>query len=232
MPSLEDVKVSNAQYAPLYVPTAIFIGGTSGIGQAMAELLAWRTNGRANIIIIGRNKVAADKIIASFPSPPPGEDGSMIKHEFIECDAAELKNVHETAQELLKRLDKINILVLCAATVEFSPHETSEGLERSMVLRYYSRAKFSHELMPLLTNARAKGEDAKVMTILGAAMGGRVDLTDLGVKMSWGVRKMAYHTGTFNDILVKVCPSPSSVKLTLYLALPLPCFPGAERTTR
>jgi NAD(P)-dependent dehydrogenase (short-subunit alcohol dehydrogenase family) len=207
MPSLVDVKASNAVYAPSYIPTAVFIGGTSGIGQAMAELFAWRTNGKANIIIIGRNKANADKIIASFPSPPPSDDGAVIKHEFVQCDASELQNVHKTTQELLKRLQKINILVLCAATLDFSPHETSEGLERSMVLRYYSRAKFTHELMPLLANATGKGEDARMMTVLGAAMGGQVDLADLGVK-TWTVRRMAHHTGTFNDIFVKVRPTP------------------------
>lgn len=198
MPSLPNVKASNASYAPSYIPTAVFIGGTSGIGQAMAELFAKQTNGRANIILIGRNKAPAEKIIASFPSPPDG-----VKHEFVECDASELEKVHKTSQELLQRLDKINILVLCATKLLFSAVETPEGLESSMVTRYYSRAKFATELLPLLKNAQAKGEDARVLTILGAAMGRQVDLTDLGVK-KWKINRMAFHTGTFNDIMVKV----------------------------
>lgn len=195
----------------------------------MAELFATQTKGRANIILIGRNKAAAEKIIAGFPSPPASdEEGAVIKHEFVQCDASELKNVHETTQELLKRLEKINILVLCAAILDFKPIETAEGLDRSMVLRYYSRAKFTHELMPLLTNAKAKGEDARVVTILGAAMGGRVDLTDLGTK-TWSLRRMAHHTGTYNDILVKVCPFLRyRVKNDV---LPHFLFPGAERTS-
>jgi NAD(P)-dependent dehydrogenase (short-subunit alcohol dehydrogenase family) len=207
MPSLATVRAANATYAPSYIPTAVFIGGTSGIGQAMAELFAKQTKGRANIIIIGRNKAAAEKIIAGFPKPPT-EEGVTIKHEFVPCDVSELKNVHTTSQGLLQSLDKINILVLCTGGLSFNPVETSEGLEFLMVLRYYSRAKFIHELMPLLQKARAKGEDARVMSVLAAAKGGTVDMNDLGLTKKWSFLRMVFHSGTFNDIMVKVRVSP------------------------
>jgi short chain dehydrogenase len=203
MPSLTVVKASNASYAPSYIPTAVFIGGTSGIGEAMAKLLARQTNGRANIVIVGRNKDAADEIIAGFPTPPT-ETGVTIKHEFIYCDASSLDNVHTTSQELLKRLDKINLLVLSLSTYALSPLPAADGLELAMVLRYYARAKFMHELMRLLENAWAKGEDAKVMSVHAAAMGGKVDINDLGLKKKWSFLRMGFHSGTFNDILVKV----------------------------
>ena len=199
MPSLATVKASNASYAPSYIPTAVFVGGTSGIGQAMAELLARQLNGRVNIILIGRSKAAADKIIAGFPTPP-GE----VKHEFIQCDASELKNVHEVSQTLLHRLEKINFLVLSPVSNSFSAVPTSEGLELAMVLRYYARAKFLYELLPLLKNARAKGEEGRAMTVLGAAMGGKVDMNDLGLKKKWSIIRLAFQTGTYTDIMIKV----------------------------
>lgn len=40
MPSLKVVQTSNSDYAPKYVPTAVFVGGNSGIGRAMAEAFA------------------------------------------------------------------------------------------------------------------------------------------------------------------------------------------------
>jgi hypothetical protein len=203
MPSLTAVKASNANYAPSYIPTAVFVGGTSGIGEAMAKLLARQTNGRANIIIVGRNKAAAERIIAGFPTPP-SQNGTTIKHEFIHCDASSLENVHTVSQELLTRLDKINMLVLSLSTYAFSPLPAPDGLELATVLRYYARAKFMHELMPLLENAREKGEDAKVMSVLAAAMGRNVDLNDLGIK-KWSIIKMAGTLGTYNDIMIKVC---------------------------
>jgi hypothetical protein len=34
MPSLRDVKAENAKYSPNYLPVAVFVGGTSGVGMS------------------------------------------------------------------------------------------------------------------------------------------------------------------------------------------------------
>ncbi|KIM33643.1 hypothetical protein M408DRAFT_326307 [Serendipita vermifera MAFF 305830] len=199
MPSFSTVKASNASYAPSYIPTAVFVGGTSGIGQAMAELLARLLNGRVNIIIIGRNKIAGERIIAGFPAPPSGE----AKHEFLQCDAGELKNVHEVSKLLLQKLDKINFLVLSPSPNVTHAIPTPEGLELAMVLRYYARVKFMYELLPLLKNARNKGEDARAMTVFAGGLGWKVDLNDLGLKKKWSMFRMTLQTGTYTHVAIK-----------------------------
>ena len=199
MSSLKTVQASNAAYAPKYTPTAVFVGGTSGIGRAMAEAFAKQTNGNANIIIVARNKAAAEEIIASFPTP----SSSHIKHEFVLCDAQELKNVHETSQLLLKKLDKLNLLVLSSGGLAFSRRDTVEGNDASMVLRSYSRVKFTRELMPLLEKAAAAGEDARVSSILAAGKGASPDLQDLNLT-KWTYIKAMFGSGAYNDIAVKV----------------------------
>lgn len=198
MPSLADAQSSNSNYSPLYVPTAVFIGGTSGIGRAMAEALVSQTKGRVRIVIVGRNKAAAEEIIASFPTPP-----SNWKHKYVACDATELKNVRQTTQELLQELEKINILVFTPGCLTFSRHDTPEGHDAGLVLRYYARAKFTVELLPLLERARAAGEDARMMTILAAARGQQVDLQDPGLK-KWSFSRVMAATATYNDAMVKV----------------------------
>lgn len=70
MPSLAAVRTANAAFNPSYAPVALFVGGTSGIGQGLAEAFAHHTKGNAHIVIIGRNRAAADAIIAQFPNPP------------------------------------------------------------------------------------------------------------------------------------------------------------------
>jgi NAD(P)-dependent dehydrogenase (short-subunit alcohol dehydrogenase family) len=206
MPSLAAVKAANAQYAPSYIPTAVFVGGNSGIGQAMAEAFAKQTKGRANIVIIARNKVSADKVIAGFPSPPPASEtnGVVIRHEFIACDASVMKNVHDTTQELLRRLDKINILVTSVGGLAFSRVDTADGVDASLALRYYARAKFIEELTPLLSKAKAAGEDAKAMTILMAAGGAAVNLDDLDLDKKWSMSLAANASGSYNDVMIKV----------------------------
>jgi NAD(P)-dependent dehydrogenase (short-subunit alcohol dehydrogenase family) len=206
MPSLSAVKAANTQYAPSYVPTAVFPGGTSGIGRAMAEAFARQTKGRANIIIIGRNKEVAENIIAGFPSPPPASEsgGVVIKHEFIACDASVMKNVHDTTQELLRRLDKINILVVTVGGLATRRVDTVEGIDASLALRAYARAKFIEELAPLLSKAKAAGEDARAMSVLAAAQGAQVNLDDLDLDKTWSMLSSGDACGSYNDIMVKV----------------------------
>lgn len=48
----------------------------------------------------------------------------------------------------------------------------SEGLDKKLALHYYARWKFIKDLIPLLRRAKDAGEDAKVLSVLGAGHGG------------------------------------------------------------
>ena len=209
MPSLAAVQASNAAYAPSDLPVAIFTGGTSGIARAMAEAFARYTKGRAHIIIIGRNRAAAESIIASFPKPVDPNNG--WKHEFVSCDASLMSNVRSTCAALAERLPRINFLVLGAGYVTLtSTEETSEGLDRQLALRYYSRYVFISSLLPLLTKTRKGGQDAKVMSILGGGRASPVNLEDLGLKnarsktFGFGGAKAAIQSAGYNDLMMVV----------------------------
>ena len=119
----------------------------------MAKLFARLTKGNAHIIIIGRNKAAADNIIASFPTP---SEGGQAIHEFVHCDATLMKNIDATTKDLLlARLPKINFLILSPGYLSARGRdETEEGIDKSMALRYYTRFKFIRDLMPLLRKAK------------------------------------------------------------------------------
>ncbi|KAF7341497.1 NAD(P)-binding protein [Mycena venus] len=169
MPSLTTVRASNASYKPTYLPVAIFLGGTSGIGRGTAEAFARHTNGLAHIILLGRNAAAAQSILASFPQahpwlnvpavetrvtafPPPvdrARQGSVYRgwerSEFVECDASLVRNAHATATTLAARPDlpRVHFLILTAGYVSLGGREdTEEGLDRKLVLKYYSRWAF------------------------------------------------------------------------------------------
>ncbi|KAE9400147.1 hypothetical protein BT96DRAFT_919690 [Gymnopus androsaceus JB14] len=153
---LVNVKLSSSSH----VPVAIFVGGTAGIGQGMAEALALKTNGNCHIILIGRNETAAKAIISKFPKPTvPG-----AKHEFVRCDATLMKNIEQTTKELLAR------------------DETEEGMDSKFALAYYGRFKFIRDLTPTLENARRNGEEAKVYMVAGPGRGKYIDWNDLGLK--------------------------------------------------
>ncbi|KAI5892441.1 uncharacterized protein SCHCODRAFT_02701384 [Schizophyllum commune H4-8] len=108
-------------------PVGVFIGGTSGIGRRMAAAFARHMEGNARLIIIGRNKAAADELIASLPSP------ANTLSEFLPCDCSLMRNIDAACEQLAKRnLEIINYLVLSIGAVETLSHEkTAEGLDKN-----------------------------------------------------------------------------------------------------
>ncbi|KAJ7339968.1 NAD(P)-binding protein [Mycena albidolilacea] len=199
MPSLSTVRSFNAGFLPSYTPVVIFVGGTSGIGQGMAEAFARHTKGNAHIVIVGRNRAAASAIIASFPKPTV----RGVTHEFVECDISLMKNVQRTAGELRARFPKVNFLALTAGVLTTDGrNETEEGIDRKLAIHYYGRWRFVRDLIPSLEVAHKAGEDAKVMSVLGAGHGAAVDLNDLGLKKTFSLGNAASTAPSYNDIMV------------------------------
>ncbi|KAJ7079302.1 NAD-P-binding protein [Mycena belliarum] len=199
MPSFSAVRAFNAAFAPAYTPVAIFVGGTSGIGQGMAEAFARHTKGNAHIVLVGRNRAAAEAILATFPKPTaPG-----VTHEFVACDVTLMKNVRRVAGELRARLPTVNFLVLTPGVMTTNGrNETEEGIDRKLAVHYYGRWRFIRDLLPALEAAHAAGQDAKVMSVLGAGYGGAIDLEDLGLKRTFSLPNAAAAAPTYTDIAV------------------------------
>ncbi|KAF9024903.1 hypothetical protein BDZ89DRAFT_954226, partial [Hymenopellis radicata] len=78
---------SNAAFSPSYTPVAVFVGGTSGVGEAMAKALASYLGGSLHLVIVGRNRDAAEKTFASLPRP------EGVLREFVSCDAYLMRNI-------------------------------------------------------------------------------------------------------------------------------------------
>ncbi|KAG6879025.1 hypothetical protein C0992_005775 [Termitomyces sp. T32_za158] len=206
MPTLDAVRTANAAFEPAYTPVAIFVGGTSGIGQGIAEAFARHTKGNAHIILIGRNRAAAESIIAQFPKPA---GSTKYTHEFVQCDVTRMKNVESVTKDLLARVPKINFLVMSPGIMTMKGRdETEEGIDTKLAVHYYARWKFIDRLIPALVKAKEAGEDAKVLSVLAAGKGGDIDLSDLGLKKTFSVTNAALATPTYNDLMLQVMTSP------------------------
>ncbi|KAJ7101575.1 hypothetical protein B0H15DRAFT_415188 [Mycena belliarum] len=222
MPPLAQVLKLNASWVPKsHKPVALFLGGSSGIGQAMARRFAAYTEGESHIIIVGRNQEAARATISSFPSL-----GSKGTYEFIECDATLMQNVGHTIASLLERLQRLNFLVLSPGffSIIAGRDETTEGIDKKLALLYYARWKFIRDLLPLLQNAAKASEEAKVYSVLGAGTGGRIDMDDLGLKKRYSALKAAIVPATYTDLMMqKFSADNRGVQFTH-------AFPGLVRT--
>lgn len=199
--ALENAATSNGQYAPSSKPVGLFFGGTSGIGQAMAEQLAKQTNGRAQIILLGRNQTAAEKIIASFPKTEAStaqEDAS--DYSFVQLDATSMEQVRQVTSQLASQLPKINFIVATPGFLTLKGrNETSEGIDKKLACNFYARFRFIHDLAPLVVKAAENGERTGVMSILGAGHGGPVNLNDLGLVKTYTLKNAGTYAITCTD---------------------------------
>ncbi|KAK0439609.1 hypothetical protein EV421DRAFT_2084484 [Armillaria borealis] len=204
MPDLATAKESNSKFSPSYIPVAVVVGGNSGIGEAIVKAIARYTGGKVHLIIISRNRIAAENILTSLPTAT-AEDGKPVLREFMFCDAELMENIKTTAADLSARLTKINFLVLSAGYADLwsGRQETTEGIDKLLGLRYYSRFKYIYELLPLLRNAKEAGEDASVLSVLASGMGRAIDVNDLGLKHSYQAYKAMLVSGSYNDIMVE-----------------------------
>lgn len=202
MPSLANVRKANAAFQPKYTPVAVFVGGTSGIGRGMVETLGRYTQGKSDILIVGRNRKAAEEVFSRFPQ---GSE-QTYKRDFIQCDATRMKNVQHATSEILSRYPKINFLVLSTGIMTTKGRdETEEGLDTKLAVHYYSRWKFIEGLLPALNKASTEGEDAKVFSVLAPGKGAEIDLDDLGLKKTFSVTKAGLQAPTYNDLMIEVC---------------------------
>ncbi|KAG5638299.1 hypothetical protein H0H81_000824 [Sphagnurus paluster] len=201
MYALAAARAANAAFIPAYKPVAIFVGGTAGIGQGLVEAFSRHTKGNAHIVIVGRNRAAADTIIAALPRP---SDNAQYTHEFVQCDVTLMKNVESVTKELLTRLPKINFLFMSPGFMSLNGRtETPEGIDRKLAVHYYSRWKFVDGLLPALLRAKNTGEDAKVLSVLAAGKGGNIDLDDLGLKKTYSVSNAGLAAPTYNDLMLQ-----------------------------
>jgi len=181
-------------------PVAVFVGGTSGIGQGMAEALNRHTNGNSHIVLVGRNREAAESIISKMKSV--ASESSTGSYEFVPCDISLMSNVKRSAATILTKHPKINFLIATAGFMSHGNSETEEGIGKRLAVQYYGRWTFIHELLPALRSARDEHEDVKVMSVYSAGRGGNIDLNDLGCKNSSSL-SVANSGSTYNDLMVE-----------------------------
>ena len=231
MPSLDAVRQSNAAFSPHTTPVAIFLGGTSGIGQGTAQAFARATKGNAHIIIIGRNRAAAEATFKTLPTH------ANSKYEFVSCDVSLLRNVAAVTPTLLARLPKVNYVVLtCGAlpslwdSLRGVTRVTEEGVNAGLELPYYARIKFLLDTLPLLQKAKDAGEDARVLTVAIAGFGGPINYDDMGLLKTHSAKTFRPTLATYTDAAmeVRLCVigSPDHALLTACLQVLAARAPG------
>ncbi|OAG05866.1 putative short-chain dehydrogenases/reductase [Paraphaeosphaeria sporulosa] len=149
MVALAEVIASNKRIATSFPDglIAVFIGGTSGVGEYTVKAFArYVTKPRA--YIVGRSEEAADRIINECKKL-----NAQGHYEFIQADVSLIRNIDGVCHHIQSKESAINILFQSQGSMGFTKR-TSEGLPLVAALAVHGRTRFILNLLPLLQNAR------------------------------------------------------------------------------
>lgn len=141
---------------------ALVVGGTAGIGRAVAERLA---EADYAVIIVGRDAKRGEEAVASC-----AQRGSQLGgHEFMPCDASHVAAVRACAAAVAAKHPRLDALVLSPGIATISGrNETSEGLDTKLAVHYFGRVAFATDLLPAL----AAAPSPRVLSVLSAGVHG------------------------------------------------------------
>ncbi|KAI0418463.1 putative short-chain dehydrogenases/reductase [Xylaria grammica] len=171
MVALSDIIASNERIASTLPAglVAVFVGGTSGIGEYTLKTFARYARG-PEVIVVGRSQEAADRILGECRQLNP--EGHF---EFIRADVSLLKNVDDVCRQIKEKVSAVNLLFQSQGSMAFET-ETEEGLPVPFALGVYSRLRFITNLLPHLQRASSL---RRVVSVGAATCEGAIDISNI-----------------------------------------------------
>ncbi|THY15916.1 hypothetical protein D6C85_05258 [Aureobasidium pullulans] len=174
--SLQNAIAQNDKWVSSRSLTAVFVGGTSGIGEYTLRSLAahyGKSSQSLSLYLVGRNNDAASRIFNDCRKLCPSGRFTFVKAS----DLSLIRDVDSASDEIKKLVGDASTEKGTAACIDFlvmshadlhigGRRETKEGLDKTMSMLYYSRMRFAINLMPLLRASEA----AHVISVFGAGL--------------------------------------------------------------
>ncbi|TPX17519.1 uncharacterized protein E0L32_003162 [Thyridium curvatum] len=163
---------------------ALVVGGTNGIGYAIACRLA-ADHPDSTVIISGRTEPK------NIPHP---------NIQFRRLDASSMKAISGYAEQFKSVREEWDMLVLSQGILTTAGRaETAEGIDNKMALHFYGRQLLIRELTPALKR------DGKVLVVLDGERGDPAKLIwdDLDLKTHFSIANAAAHCISMTDAMVQ-----------------------------
>jgi NAD(P)-dependent dehydrogenase (short-subunit alcohol dehydrogenase family) len=244
MVHISQIKESNVQIDEESAPrVAVFVGGTSGIGKLTLNALA-RLGTHFKAYVVGRQESEAAFKLFIEELHLANANASIIWVEGHISLLSEVKRICNYIKELETSID---LLFMTAGYVAFNGRQstllqtrytpsnanrvltspdTSEGLEISHALEFYSRICFAQNLLPVLRSS----DHARVMSIRSGGMEGdfffNADDLLLEAPGAFGAMASVRHMGNMNTLaLERIAEMPENKNIVF-----MHCHPGSVRT--
>ena len=174
--------------------TVLITGATNGIGLESAVVLAGMG---ANVILIGRDSARLEKAFAQVKSRSGRPDSTGSGLASYLCDFASLKAVTALADQVLREVPKLDVLINNAGAVFARRTLTVDGFESTFAVNHLAPFLLTTRLLPLLE----AGAPARVITVAsGAHYHATMDFNDLGFERGYQIMR-AYARSKLANVL-------------------------------
>ncbi|KAF5021349.1 hypothetical protein F66182_6617 [Fusarium sp. NRRL 66182] len=176
MVSYKEIKASNALMNDATAPrVSVFVGGTSGIGKYTLEALV-ATGASMRIYLVGRQS-SQQRTEASIQELNAINPKAQVI--WVQGEVSLLAETKRVCDIIKAREHHVDLLFLTTGYAPFTARrETSEGLDISQSLSYYSRMLFVLHLLPLLSRAEAP----RVVSVLGGGLERTINVDDVDLR--------------------------------------------------
>ncbi|KAJ5925189.1 short-chain dehydrogenases/reductase [Penicillium verhagenii] len=151
---------------------ALFVGATSGIGRNTAVRLAASVD-RPTIFTIGRNEAAGAEVLEELKAA--NKNGT---YKFFPVDVSHLRNVDEVCHKLKPEIQELDLLFLSSGAPSFGKKEGDDNIDVNHIIRYYSRLRFVHNLLPSLELSKSP----RVVSVLAGGQEMMIEEDNLDLK--------------------------------------------------
>jgi NAD(P)-dependent dehydrogenase (short-subunit alcohol dehydrogenase family) len=169
--------------------TVVITGGTSGIGEVAAEMLAKKG---ARIVLVARDKTRGDATLARLRNSAPG-----VAQSIYFADLTRLAEMNRVAAQIADQEPRIDVLINNAGALFARRQLTQDGLEFTFALNHMAYFVLTEGLRErLLASRRAR----IINTASAAHQDAILDFDDLQSAKNFGAMK-AYSRSKLCNIL-------------------------------
>jgi NAD(P)-dependent dehydrogenase (short-subunit alcohol dehydrogenase family) len=158
--------------------TVVITGGTSGIGEVAAEILAKKA---ARIVLVARDQTRGDATLARLRNSAPG-----VAHSIYFADLTRLAEMKRVAAQIADQEPRIDVLINNAGALFARRRLTQDGLEFTFALNHMAYFVLTGGLRKRLLASRP----ARIINTASAAHQGAIlDFDDLQSAKNFGAMK-------------------------------------------
>lgn len=168
--------------------TVLITGGTHGIGLESAAVLAGMG---ARVIILGRDAGRVEDALAAVKARSGVSAASYL------CDLSSLRAVNRLADEVLRDVPRLDVLINNAGSVHARRTLTEDGIEATFAVNHLAHFLLTQRLLPRLIESAP----ARIITVAsGRHHKGTMDFDDLGFARGYQILR-AYGRSKLANVL-------------------------------